>query len=289
MTRRHWMRWFSVAVLVQTAGATAVQAQSGRNAQAVEAAATRAQLFSLDALEALVAGVALYPDPFMSQVLDAAGHPAAVHEAAEAQRLSETRRGGATQYLAHEWPASARFLVGHPETLQELAEHPQLTTLLGAAYRNQPDDVWAAIWNVRAKIEKSAQQSSGGTGTISTFVAAPVVIDGLYAPDAVARIAGVRAVGDAAPAGAASESRVPQSRPAPSRTRPLSARERQAHNALKRRYSRMDSKQITQANHIHSQAWNQLAEQAATLTAAPSNVVSRQPFPHPTGGTHSAR
>ena len=70
--------------------------------------------FSQPELEALLAPVALYPDPVLSNILAAATHPDQVSEAA--------RMPGADNPA---WDPSVRALVAMPEVLERMAESPQ--------------------------------------------------------------------------------------------------------------------------------------------------------------------
>jgi len=129
------------------------------------------------ALEALVSGVALYPDPLVEQILRAARNPLALHQAAEAQR-GELPAEVAALASGDE---SVDYLKQYPEVLSQLDEQLALTARLGVAYRTQPQDVWAAIANVRAAYDaalaeqtapETADESSGGG--ISSGAAYPV-------------------------------------------------------------------------------------------------------------------
>jgi hypothetical protein len=118
------------------------------------------------ALETLVAGVALYADPIVKQVLDAARHPTALHQAARTLTADSSARRFVLQ-LEASWPQSVRSLRQHPELLTHLDQRLSLTTRLGIAYKTQPEDVWAAIGTVRARSVQAAQElaaAAGGAG-----------------------------------------------------------------------------------------------------------------------------
>jgi hypothetical protein len=109
------------------------------------------------ALETLVAGIALYPDPVVEQALDAAGCPAALHQAAISLKVDPKAAALVAQLQAN-WPQSVRILRTHPELLLQLDRQLALTTRLGNAYKTQPKEVWAAIHAVRTRNELAARE-----------------------------------------------------------------------------------------------------------------------------------
>ncbi len=110
------------------------------------------QQLSAQALQALVAGIAMYPDPVIEQVLAAAQTPQAIHEAAQSSP-SAGQPGS-------QWPSSVQYLTQYPDLLKQLDAQLDWTAMLGVAARNQLADVWAAVDAVRAKIEAAANQAS---------------------------------------------------------------------------------------------------------------------------------
>ncbi len=117
------------------------------------------------ALEALVSGVALYPDPLLEQILRASQNPLALHQAAEAQR-GELPAEVAALAGADD---SVEFLKQYPDVITQLDEQLALTARLGVAYRTQPQDVWNAIASVRAAYDAAMaeQASTDATGESS--------------------------------------------------------------------------------------------------------------------------
>jgi len=111
---------------------------------------------SSQALQALVAGIALYPDPVIEQVLAAAQSPAAIHTAAQSVK--------AGQPADSSWPDSVKFLLQYPDLLQQLDAQLDWTVVLGKAAVSQLNDVWAAVDAVRAHVqeETAAQQAEAG-------------------------------------------------------------------------------------------------------------------------------
>lgn len=111
-------------------------------------------LLSPQALQVLVAGVALYPDPVIEQVLAAAQDPVSLHQGA--QQLSPATTNEVDQLLRANLSESVRYLQQYPELLRQLdAQLPQ-TARLGVAAKTQTQDVWNAIDAVRAQAEPAA-------------------------------------------------------------------------------------------------------------------------------------
>jgi len=157
--------------------------------QPTEAEAAAIRPLSPQALEALVSGIALYPDDVIAQILDAAQHPAALHQAALAVQQaggpqSADRQAGNDARERTPTPESINDLAQYPDLLVRLDQHLELTTRLGQAALTQLADVWAAIDRVRAKAEASQQsqtqnsepaadQSTDDSGVSSSAVYAP--------------------------------------------------------------------------------------------------------------------
>jgi len=99
--------------------------------------------FSDADLKQVAAGIAHYPDDVLRGILDAAQHPKALHVAAT---------GGAQGSALLLIPEPVKQLMQHPETLRSMNENLIVTSVLGAAYSKQPQDVWKAISIVRAEI-----------------------------------------------------------------------------------------------------------------------------------------
>lgn len=125
------------------------------------------------AMQLLVSGVALYPDPVVTVILDAAQHPTVLHQAAQAATEKRTDPG------QKRWPASVQTLSEkYPDVLAQLDNHLQLTTFLGLAYRAQPDDVWNAIEAVRQRIDQQLAKEKGSQPPAPADPSTPVAPSG---------------------------------------------------------------------------------------------------------------
>ena len=137
----NWWRFPLVAVVLTLALVT----------QACAWQEPRDQRFSPRELDNLLAPIALYPDPLLSQILMAATYPLEVVEAA---RWSAARPGleGAEAVRAAErmgWDPSVQALVAFPEVLARMDQNLDWTQDLGDAYLLQEPDVIDAIQRLR--------------------------------------------------------------------------------------------------------------------------------------------
>ena len=118
-------------------------------------AAQQPQALSPDQLEQLVAPIALYPDALLAQVLAASTYP---NQVADAAQWRQAQMGAPPQQIADEandqpWDPSVKALTAFPQVLAEMDENLQWTTELGNAYYNQPQDVFAAVQDLRQRAE----------------------------------------------------------------------------------------------------------------------------------------
>jgi hypothetical protein len=109
--------------------------------------------FDPPALDAMLAPVALYPDPLLSQALMAATYPREVEEAARWLRDHPVLSGDAAVRSADgwDWDPSVRSLLAFPMVLQTLAAYPSWTAELGEAFLVQREDVMEAIQQLRRR------------------------------------------------------------------------------------------------------------------------------------------
>ncbi len=120
------------------------------------------QVMNSNQLDDLVAPIALYPDPLISQVLVAATYPLEIVEASQWLQRNPGLTGPAlTQAAAQQnWDPSVQALVMFPDALQRLNEDVNWTTALGNAFLAQQGDVMAAVQRMRVRAEQSGRLSS---------------------------------------------------------------------------------------------------------------------------------
>jgi hypothetical protein len=100
--------------------------------------------FSPEQLDNLLAPIALYPDPLLSQVLVAASFVDDVDEAAR-----WVRANGANGIDDQPWDVSVKAVAHYPTVIYRMADRIDWTTSLGQAYVNQSTDVMMSVQRLR--------------------------------------------------------------------------------------------------------------------------------------------
>jgi hypothetical protein len=116
-------------------------------------------VLSTNQMDGLVAPIALYPDPLISQILVASTYPLEVVEAYQWLQRNPGLTGPALTQAAAEqnWDPSIQALVVFPDVLRRLNEDVSWTTNLGNAFLNQQADVMSAIQRMRLSAEQSGK------------------------------------------------------------------------------------------------------------------------------------
>ncbi len=127
--------------------ASAYASSAGR-APAAAQAAPRLALLSRRQMDRLIGPVALYPDPLLAQILPAATYPHMV--VAADQWLQNHPQAPAAVIDAQPWPRAVIALSHYPGVLNMMAQDPQWTRAVGAAFLNQPGGVTISIQRLRA-------------------------------------------------------------------------------------------------------------------------------------------
>jgi len=117
------------------------------------------QTLAPEALESLVAPIALYPDSLLSQVLVASTYPL---ELVEAQQFIDQSKGLSGTDLVdaakkQTWDPSIQALIPFPDVIKRLNSDIRWTTDLGNAFLAQQNDVMAAVQRLRAKAKDSGK------------------------------------------------------------------------------------------------------------------------------------
>ncbi|HLH42323.1 MAG TPA: DUF3300 domain-containing protein [Bryobacteraceae bacterium] len=120
-------------------------------------------------LDSLVAPIALFPDPILSQVLVASTYPL---EIVEAERWVAQNPGLKGQQLTaaaakQPWDASVQALVAMPDLLKKLSQDVGWTSDLGNAFLAQQQDVMSAIQRMRQKAYASGALKSTAQQTVA--------------------------------------------------------------------------------------------------------------------------
>jgi Protein of unknown function (DUF3300) len=128
-----------------------------------------------DQLDSLVAPIALYPDPLLSQTLVASTYPLEVIQLQQwlAQHKGLKDKALADAVKKQDWDPSIQALAALPDVVKLLAENIKWTTDLGNAFLVQQSDVMDAVQRMRKKAKdagnlKSSEQVRVETKTVES-------------------------------------------------------------------------------------------------------------------------
>ncbi len=140
-------------------------------------------LSSAAELDALVAPVALYPDPLLAIVLPAAAYPLQI---VEASRFLKALENDPALEPSPEWDDSVVALLNYPEVLAELDADINWTLRLGEAVIQQQSDVLAAVQRFRSRVHAAGNLESDGRQSVratdSAIEIAPADQAAIYVP-----------------------------------------------------------------------------------------------------------
>ncbi len=108
-------------------------------------------------LDALVAPIALYPDPLLSEVLMASAYPLEVVQAERWLQANKNLKGDKLKAAVDKqtWDESIKSLVATPDVLEMMSEKLDWTRKLGDAVVSQQPDMMDAIQRLRAKAQSN--------------------------------------------------------------------------------------------------------------------------------------
>jgi uncharacterized membrane protein YgcG len=131
---------------------------------------------SAEALQSLVAPIALYPDALVAQILSASTFPDQVAIAEYWLQVNSSLTGNALMQAVDKqsWDASVKALTQFPSILANLAHNLTWTSSLGEAFHNQQADVMAAVQVLRAKAQAAGNLKS--TPQVTVVQQSPQVI-----------------------------------------------------------------------------------------------------------------
>lgn len=125
--------------------------------------------FSAEELDQILAPIALYPDPLLSQVMMAATYPLEVVEAARWSQANPALKGDAAvaAVKGKSWDVSVKSLVAFPPVLAQMNEHLDWTQKLGDAMIAQEQEVADSIQRLRARAADTGNLQSTKEQTVS--------------------------------------------------------------------------------------------------------------------------
>src|SRR3984885_13842094 len=160
---------FALALGLAAAPARAQTAMAATQVQTQSQTPTDQEL-SEGQLEQLVAPIALYPDPLLTQVLMASTYPLEVVEAARwsHDNPGETGQALQTAMQAQSGAPSIKALTGVPQTLQMMNDRLDWTQQLGDAFLAQQQSVLDAVQKLRAEAQAAGNLQSTPQQVVTT-------------------------------------------------------------------------------------------------------------------------
>jgi hypothetical protein len=121
-----------------------------------ETAEKTAEKLSPEQLDSLVAPIALYPDPLLSQTLVASTYPLEIIQLhqwlAQNKKLKDKELAEAVK--KQDWDPSIQAMAPLPDVVKQLAENIKWTADLGNAFLAQQSEVMDAVQRMRAKAKE---------------------------------------------------------------------------------------------------------------------------------------
>lgn len=132
----------------------------------------------------LIAPIALYPDTLLGQVLTASTYPLEVVKAARWAKDNPNVKGEALESAMQQqpWDPSVKALTAVPQVLTMMSDQLDWTQSLGDAYLAQPDDIAAAVQQLRARADGAGNLKSSKEVQVRR-VPAPAVVGAPPEPD----------------------------------------------------------------------------------------------------------
>lgn len=168
--RRGWLLSLAGVLLLAQADVGAAQDTSPASTPAPTAADT-ARL-PMAQIEALVAPIALYPDPLLAQTLVASTYPLEIVQLEQwmAKHPGLKDKALADSVAKQPWDPSIQSMAAIPEVVKRLADDIQWTTELGNAFLAQQADVMEAVQAMRKKAVDKGALTSNEQQTVDTQV-----------------------------------------------------------------------------------------------------------------------
>lgn len=122
----------------------------------------QARVYNQAELDALLAPIALYPDPLLNNILDAARYPDDVMAAADWSRNNPGVQGDAALQAVDgaPWAPSVKSLVVYPDLLAQFAASPQWLADLGDAIATHGPYIQSTIQQLRVRAQSSGYLQS---------------------------------------------------------------------------------------------------------------------------------
>jgi Protein of unknown function (DUF3300) len=138
------------------------------------------QSLAPDQLDGLVAPIALYPDPLLSQILVASTYPLELVQAWQWLQRNPGLTGPSLTQAAQQqnWDPSIQALVVFPDLVKRLNQDITWTTDLGNAFLAQQPDVMDAVQRMRFKAQQAGKLNSTSQQRVTSVNgSSPPIID----------------------------------------------------------------------------------------------------------------
>jgi len=151
---------------------TVTLTRSDAASQEASAPAEAAPKIPNDQLDALVAPIALYPDPLLAQVLAASTYPLEIVQLQQWLTKNKNLKDKALADAAAKqpWDSSVQAMAPLPDLVKRLADDIQWTTDLGNAFLAQQSDVTDAVQRMRSKAKDTGNLKSTEQMKVETKV-----------------------------------------------------------------------------------------------------------------------
>ena len=125
-----------------------------------------------DQLDSLVAPIALYPDPMLSQTLVASTYPLEIIQLQQWLGKNKNLKDKALvdAVKKQDWDPSIQAMAALPEVVKQMSENIQWTTDLGNAFLAQQSDVMDAVQRMRKKAKDAGNLKSSEQQKVDTQV-----------------------------------------------------------------------------------------------------------------------
>src|SRR5205807_9264811 len=160
---------FCAALLFLAANSTAL-AQQAQSQVMTTTTTEEAPKIPNDQLDSLVAPIALYPDPLLSQTLVASTYPLEVVQLQQWLEKNNSLKGTALANAVEKqnWDPSIQAMAALPAVVKQLGDNIAWTSDLGNAFLAQQSDVMDAVQRMRAKAESKGTLKTSAHQTVQT-------------------------------------------------------------------------------------------------------------------------
>jgi hypothetical protein len=135
------------------------------------AGAEQAVKIPADQLDALVAPIALYPDPLLAQTLAACTYPLEIVQLKQWLDKNpnlKDEKAKADAVSKQDWDPSVQSMAAFPDVVKRLADDIQWTTDLGNAFLAQQSEVMDAVQRMRKKAQDNGKLTSNEQQKVET-------------------------------------------------------------------------------------------------------------------------